>query len=250
MSETQEMFNAEQDEELNALFGDNDFFVDEEAEDEEETEGAVAAEVDTDELTDEDIEAAVSAAEAADALRESYEESEAGTEGEIATKKRGRKRVDLSGMSFSDIVRHKVPEIADNIIFERDDVALSVADREKMVNEVVNEIDGLPKKVSEKAVNALQAACGQAKLSVYTQIAVDLLRQKGSLTLTDLRDGYEAPNPKPYGKSTASSQASQMMKLLPYLKIANREGGTLSLNQDSALADMFVVESSDEEQAA
>jgi hypothetical protein len=94
------------------------------------------------------------------------------------------------------------------------------------------DLDNLAKKVKEKAINAFQSASGQASLSVFTQIAIDLLKDKGSITGADIKNRYLA---RPYSPGTASAQSSQLMQLLSVLQIATRSGNTLDINEDSPL---------------
>ena len=179
MSETtQEAATVE--ETLQEMFGEDDYFEDDGFDEEldalvEEME-AEAAEAE-EEVTEEDVEAAVNAAEIEDSIKASYEEEgEAESTGEVETKKvKRRKRLDTSGMSFSEIVNAKLPDLANQLILDDDAVTLSEEERQNIVQDLVERIDSLPKKVSEKAVNAFQAATSDIKLSVYTQQAINLL---------------------------------------------------------------------------
>ena len=93
-------------------------------------------------------------------------------------------------------------------------------------------LDGLAKKVKEKAVNAMECAKKGTAPSVYTQRALAILKEKGSMTAAELKADYLA---RPYSEGTASAQTSQMMIVLPALKIATRAGNTLTLNPESTL---------------
>ncbi|MEG0063058.1 MAG: hypothetical protein RR740_00495 [Pseudomonas sp.] len=97
---------------------------------------------------------------------------------------------------------------------------------------LLEEIDGLPVKIGEKVTNLFAAIAKGATLSVYTQMAVDLLMKDGELTSKSLKDAYIA---RPYSEGTASSQATQMMKLLPTLGLAERAAGKLVVNLHSPL---------------
>lgn len=89
--------------------------------------------------------------------------------------------------------------------------------------EIVQAMDGAPKKVGEKVYNALCFIAGRGKLSNYTVIALDRLRDKGALSTGELVKLYM----ESYGESTARSQTQQMMVALPILKLAERTGDTL-----------------------
>lgn len=105
---------------------------------------------------------------------------------------------------------------------------------------VLAEVDATKqKKVREKAVNAFWSVATQnpAKLSKYTKIAISVLRDKGSVTGPELK----AAMADHMAASTASAQSGQMLSLLPLLRIANKDGKTLVLNENSVLADIFVA---------
>lgn len=94
-------------------------------------------------------------------------------------------------------------------------------------------IDGLAKKVGEKAINVAQALVADKPLSVYTKIALKELASNESITSGHLATVYQSTN-KPnkdecYSKGTANAQAQQMMKLFPALGIATLDGKSLKV---------------------
>ncbi|MCX2843202.1 hypothetical protein OQJ59_16450 [Microbulbifer thermotolerans] len=93
--------------------------------------------------------------------------------------------------------------------------------------------DGVAKKIQEKVVKVFSYIHRGVQLSNYTRMALDLLKDSdGSITTDDIRAAYWAC---PYSSGTINAQSSQMMKLLPLLGIANREGKKLILREDSTL---------------
>lgn len=86
------------------------------------------------------------------------------------------------------------------------------------------------KKVIEKVVNYFKWRNGEAKLSVYTRIALEQLKSRERVSTAQLINAYENNPEKPYSKGTASAQTGQMMKLLHSLRIATRDGSVLVAN--------------------
>jgi len=144
------------------------------------------------------------------------------------------KRQSLSGMLPSVALRTALGDRLYTLCAVSDKQASTIdSERNAAIDDyLTGELDVLAKKVKEKAINAFQSACGQASLSVFTQIAIDLLKDKGVLTGADIKNRYLA---RPYSPGTASAQSSQLMQLLPVLGIAKRSGNTLELNTDSPL---------------
>ena len=110
---------------------------------------------------------------------------------------------------------------------------------------MLEDIDALPKKVGEKATNVFRHLNSGVELSVYTHDAIVFLRESkdGQCTVADLKAHYAAPSTgvrnKPYSSGTAGAQSSQMKTLLPYLGIADVDGTTMTLRDDSLLVDML-----------
>lgn len=92
-------------------------------------------------------------------------------------------------------------------------------------------INKLAKKVAEKAVNLLRHRASPDNVQVYTRIGMDLLLKKGELTSKGLTDKFL----EKYTPGTARAQANQIMNLFPALKVADKVGSTLTLNDDSVI---------------
>lgn len=100
-------------------------------------------------------------------------------------------------------------------------------------NAMVTSIETLPKKVQDKARNALLAMTTGIRLSQYTGYAIDALNNSGgTVEVGKLREILED---RGYKRGTASAQAQQQMTLLPYLGVAERNGRMLTLKPGDAL---------------
>jgi hypothetical protein len=221
--------NDEALDELDALLAEADAAAAEEVVEETIEEVDATPKVVEAETPDED-ECGVTAAEAAssgDAIGEAPKEKK---------KKASKPRVTFD--KSSDALFHKIGEDGvQNLILTTDDAELDANKRRDMV---ATAVDGFAKKVQEKAVNMLAvAATGEGKLSVYSEIALKMLFDKGEMTSAELREAYTSgayDAPKAYGAGTASAQSGQMVKLLPELKIVKKDGTKMTLNEDSVLA--------------
>lgn len=127
----------------------------------------------------------------------------------------------LSGAKFDDL-----------LLTLRTHTALSDEDKMTVRTDLLAEIEILPKKINEKVQNLFSHLSRGVALSNYTRIAIALLMNTGELTSKSLKEAYIARH---YGDGTASSQTTQMMKLLPVLNIARKEAGKLVPNTDSAI---------------
>lgn len=142
-----------------------------------------------------------------------------------------------ASMKKSEAIVHKLGESRyETFCLTTEMAALDKSALNAKIDELVAEVDVLAKKVGEKVLNMACAVNGKEQLSVYTKIAIDLLKSKGSFTASELRDVYLA---RPYSAGTASAQGSQMYTLLPFMGIATRSGNTLTLNPESVLANFF-----------
>jgi len=101
-------------------------------------------------------------------------------------------------------------------------------------------LDELPLKVRcEKAPEFASYVLGNRnKVSVYTQIAMQQLRdsEDGTLSMARLQQVYASASlngVKSYGKGTVAAQSGQMKTLLPILGIADFVNGAFHLNEDS-----------------
>lgn len=146
------------------------------------------------------------------------------------------KRIATMGMKKSEaLVKALGSRAADFLTINLSDAELPDEQRQAKINELLATIDDskkTPIKIQEKVINFYAHLSNGAQLSNYTTIAIQLLVKDGELTSKGLKDAYEA---RPYSPGTASSQATQMMKLLPLLGLAKREGQKLIVNPDSVL---------------
>ena len=88
------------------------------------------------------------------------------------------------------------------------------------------------KKVGEKFDNLLTAVADGRKPSTYVVEAFGVLRDKGTVTSSDLVAAFRTH----WGEGTSRSQVGQIMHLFDNLAIAKRTGSSLSLRGDSVLA--------------
>lgn len=127
-----------------------------------------------------------------------------------------------------------VEAVETHLRIEAGDSELSTKDLTELLKERMASLDTLPKKVGEKAVNLIAHLAGNAKLSCYTEIALEILLETGELSSKTLYDRYKA---RPYSEGTSRSQCGQLMQLLPAMGIAERPTtGSLTLVKDSPMA--------------
>lgn len=146
------------------------------------------------------------------------------------------RRIATMGMKKSEaLVKALGNRAADFLTINLSDADLPDAERQAKIDELLATIDDskkTPIKIQEKVINFYAHLSNGAQLSNYTVMAIQLLVKDGELTSKTLKDAYEA---RPYSQGTASSQATQMMKLLPLLGLAVRNGQKLTINPDSVL---------------
>jgi len=167
-------------------------------------------------------------------------EAEAATDKvvEKVAKEKKAPRKTMAGGKKSDVIRDRLTE---TLILEVDDAKLSPTELEASQDTLLDYIDTeMAVKVAEKAVNLISAANGHAKLSAYTIITLRFLEESASAGITvknlveHLQD-QKANGVKGYSDGTAKSQAHQMFKLLPTLKVASMNGKVMTINEDSIL---------------
>lgn len=147
------------------------------------------------------------------------------------------KRISTAGMMKSDAIKRALGSKAmDYTLFENSELMGNDAEIEARSEANMKMIDTLPIKIGEKATNLLGHLHSGANLSNYTVMALEILFKTGELSSKTLKDAYIA---RPYSVGTANSQATQLMKLLPSLKIAVKIGGVLKVNPESTLAPML-----------
>jgi hypothetical protein len=101
-------------------------------------------------------------------------------------------------------------------------------------------VDTLPKKVKEKAANLVDFVHKGRTLSVFTRVAVDIMKSEGQLTNERLVKAFTTEASKRglgggYTIGTARSQAGQQIALFGRLNIAAPKGGALVPNDTSKL---------------
>lgn len=147
-------------------------------------------------------------------------------------------RVTTQNAKRSAVALDRMGANVDGFALETTDTKLKPAELKTKREELLAEIDKLPIKVSEKAINLVAFANGGAKLSCYTEIAIKFLVAEGSMTaatlIAHLMD-QKANGVKGYSKGTANSQGHQMMKLLPLFKIGTVDGKTMKVNKSSII---------------
>lgn len=153
------------------------------------------------------------------------------------------KRISTMGMSKSVALATALGDQLDTLLtIETTDSLLGDEEAFNKRFALLETIDKLPIKIGEKATN-LYAHLGKgATLSLYTRKAIDHLVAAGEMTSKSLRDVYMVR----YSDGTASSQATQMMKLLPTLGLAIRDGQRLLPNPNSTLLPLLTVKAEPE----
>lgn len=106
--------------------------------------------------------------------------------------------------------------------------------------EIATLVDGLPKKVKEKAANLVDFLHKGRPLSVFTQVAVNIMKEEGKLSNERLVRAFTTEATKRgmaagYSIGTARSQAGQQIALFGRLGIANNAGGALVPNATSPI---------------
>ncbi|UIS24661.1 hypothetical protein S21ZY_099 [Pseudomonas phage ZY21] len=143
------------------------------------------------------------------------------------------KRISTAGMAKSEALATALGDKLDTLLMvDSNDLALPADEQFDKRIALLEKIDGLPKKIGEKATNLFAHVSKGAQLSNYTRIAINFLLTNGEMTSKQLKDTYLA---RPYSEGTASSQTTQLMNLLPALGIAKKEAGKLVVNPTSTL---------------
>lgn len=148
-------------------------------------------------------------------------------------------RVSTIGMAKSVALAVTLGDkLEEMLTIDASDLDLSDEDRFTKRFELLEAIDTLPIKIGEKVANLFSHIAKGAALSNYTAKAIEHLNKEGSITTKSLKDVYLA---RPYTEGTASSQTTQMMKLLPILGIAVRSGNMLVVNEKSLLLPLLAL---------
>lgn len=106
--------------------------------------------------------------------------------------------------------------------------------------EIASLVDGLPKKVKEKAANLVDFLHKGRTLSVFTQVAVNIMKEEGKLSNERLVRAFTTEATKRgmaagYSIGTARSQAGQQIALFGRLGLASNVGGALVPNAASPI---------------
>jgi hypothetical protein len=101
-------------------------------------------------------------------------------------------------------------------------------------------VDVLPKKVKEKAANLVDFIHKGRSLSVFTRVAVDIMKAEGKITNERLVKAFTTEASKRglgggYTIGTARSQAGQQIALFGRMNLATPQGGALVPNDHSKL---------------
>lgn len=201
------------------------------------------------ELADDDMAALLDELEAEEPVVAAAEESapevkEPGTPAPVtapekkdvtAKAKKRAPRVSTAGMEPSEAFAHKFGDDLEQYRMTAEDT-----DLEANKARLHASCDALAKKVKDKAVNMQAFRVRGEALSVYTEIAVRLLVEKGEMTTADLKNAYMTATPKAYTSGTANAQCGQMFQLLPAFEIAEKaDSKTLVLKADNVAVAKF-----------
>jgi len=201
-----------------------------------------------------DVASAVAAVEMEEANAEAYADQEAAeTPAEVeaapaekpAKEKKPPRETSMATSKKSDVIRERLGDnLAGTLVLEMADAELSKTKLKNQQDKILDMIDGLAKKVGEKAVNLIAHLNGSAKLSAYSEIALKFLNASPEgIVAADLIAHYQdqkANGVKSYSVGTARSQGHQMFQLLPALKIAEMTGKTMTVNPDSLIAAVII----------
>ncbi|EBS2684418.1 hypothetical protein [Enterobacter hormaechei] len=102
--------------------------------------------------------------------------------------------------------------------------------------------DKAPVKAKDKILNLLNWFSGGPEISIYTVIAMRHILETKTATSNSIKLALMSYPEKPYPLNTASTQAGQMMAVFPATGVATREGGCLTLNDDSPIVKKFIAE--------
>jgi hypothetical protein len=155
---------------------------------------------------------------------------------------KGRKRAKAAAASAPKVPRVKVETgqarsttLAGKI---DTDALVKIGFKDAEVVDLIAKIDGLPKKVTEKAFNMIRFAAGRERLSNYTSFALEFLRDNGPCTIPEMVKAMELPDArrsKGWSPATSRSQAQQMSKLLATYDMTTKSEGKIDLNRKNPL---------------
>ena len=123
---------------------------------------------------------------------------------------------------------------------DKDDSFFNKAGLEKDI--FLDAYENEPVKAKDKILNLLNWFSGGPDISVYTVISMRHLLTEKKATSNSIKIALMSNPEKPYPLNTASTQAGQMMAVFPATGIAVRDGGNLTLNEESPIVKKFVAE--------
>lgn len=212
---------------------------------------AEAPAVDAAAVPEEDLEAALIGIEIQEATQAAYAEAGAAVdEGSEADKPKTDEAAaaDTSAAPKKEKVRHGPPltksqkvvaklgeRASEFLLLEINDASLDEEALKLRQEEVLAEVDGLAKKVAEKATMLFGWLKNGGKLNEVMQRTFKVLIEEGEITSGVKGNLQSNLLAKPYSAGTAASQANQMFMLLPALKVTKKEKGRMVANPDSLI---------------
>ena len=109
----------------------------------------------------------------------------------------------------------------------------SILGTQEGADQLISGIHTLPKKVQDKATNALAAITSGGGLSTYTKRTVAKLAESGTISVAEIKAMMKDSG---YSQGTANSQAQQQMVMLNFLGVASRAGSNLVYNAEHPLS--------------
>ncbi|MGZ8173002.1 hypothetical protein [Methylobacter sp.] len=143
---------------------------------------------------------------------------------------------------------HSVEEIVnvkakpDFYLLEMSDLKLDEQGQKDKHKAVMTMINAMNVKTKAKCLNLLSALNGAAKLSTFIDSGVRYILSGDAISNADMIDYFmhqKRNKVKSYGKSTATPQATNLLKLFTELKMLNKSGATYEINNDSLLVASF-----------
>lgn len=212
-----------------------------------------AAPVEAASVPEADLEAALTSIEIQEATQAAYAEAGADESGSEADKPKtdeaaGAEPADKTAKPKKEKVRHGPPltksqkvaaklgeRASEFLLLEINDATLDETALKMRQEEVLAEIDGLAKKVAEKATMLFGWLKNGGKLNEVMLRTFSVLIKDGEITSGVKGNLQTDLLAKPYSPGTAASQANQMFMLLPALKVTKKEKGRMVANPDSLI---------------
>ena len=128
----------------------------------------------------------------------------------------------------------------DFYLLETSDLELDEDAQKAKHDELVEKIKSMNVKVGAKCLNLLAASNGTAKLSTFIYQGVRYILSEEKITNADLVAYFMSAarnKTKAYGKSTATPQATNLLRLFTDMKMLNKVGAGYELNKNSLLVE-------------